>query len=153
MIAETRPNDWDELAARLLDHLDAGTTDSADGPFTVAVTDYLDDDPLGTSRSTASSGAPRSSSRSTAHLPTPGSYRVVELAGMPVLTVRQADGGVKAFINVCRHRGAQVVGARMRRGPPVHLPVPRVELRHDRRPGGRVGAVDVRRARHATRAA
>ena len=42
MIAETRPNDWDELAARLLAHLDAGTTDSADAPFTVAVSDYVD---------------------------------------------------------------------------------------------------------------
>jgi len=43
MIPETRPNDWDELAFRLLTHLDAGTTDSADGVRAVPVTDYLDE--------------------------------------------------------------------------------------------------------------
>src|SRR4051812_38924306 len=37
-----RPNDWDELAARLLAHADAGTTDSAEGSCTVSVTDYAD---------------------------------------------------------------------------------------------------------------
>jgi hypothetical protein len=37
-------NDWGDVVARLLDHLDAGTTDSAASPFTVAVADYLDAD-------------------------------------------------------------------------------------------------------------
>jgi hypothetical protein len=38
----SRPNDWDDLAARLLAHVEAGTTDSADGSCTVRVTDYAD---------------------------------------------------------------------------------------------------------------
>jgi nitrite reductase/ring-hydroxylating ferredoxin subunit len=47
----------------------------------------------------------------TAHVPSPGTYRAFELAGVPVLTVRQADGGVKVFLNACRHRGAEVVAS------------------------------------------
>ncbi|RXM07774.1 Rieske (2Fe-2S) protein, partial [Citrobacter sp. AAK_AS5] len=32
-----------------------------------------------------------------------------EVAGVPLLVVRQEDGTVRAFANVCRHRGARVV--------------------------------------------
>jgi phenylpropionate dioxygenase-like ring-hydroxylating dioxygenase large terminal subunit len=39
----------------------------------------------------------------------PGAYRSIEAAGVPVLLVRAADGGVRAFLNVCSHRGAIVV--------------------------------------------
>ena len=41
-MAETRPNDWDEVAARLLAHAEAGTTDSAPAPCSVPVADYAD---------------------------------------------------------------------------------------------------------------
>jgi nitrite reductase/ring-hydroxylating ferredoxin subunit len=42
-------------------------------------------------------------------LPRPGDYRTLEVAGVPVLIARGADGGVRAFLNSCAHRGAQVV--------------------------------------------
>jgi len=41
--------------------------------------------------------------------PEPGSYRVFDMAGMPVLLVRGADDVYRAFFNACRHRGAPVV--------------------------------------------
>jgi nitrite reductase/ring-hydroxylating ferredoxin subunit len=41
-------------------------------------------------------------------LPTPGDYLTDDLAGVPVLVVRQADGSVRAFLNVCRHRASKV---------------------------------------------
>ncbi len=28
--------------------------------------------------------------------------------GVPILVIRQADGGIKAFLDVCRHRGGHV---------------------------------------------
>lgn len=43
----------------------------------------------------------------------PGMYATTELAGVPVLIVRGEDGVLRAFLNVCRHRGcvlAQGVG-------------------------------------------
>src|SRR5258707_1553550 len=38
----------------------------------------------------------------------PGDYVAEDVAGMPVLMTRGADGEVRAFANICRHRGAPV---------------------------------------------
>ncbi|MBR9827026.1 MAG: Rieske 2Fe-2S domain-containing protein [Alphaproteobacteria bacterium] len=40
----------------------------------------------------------------------PGSYLTVSLVGTPVLVARNKAGEVNAFVNVCRHRGARLVG-------------------------------------------
>jgi nitrite reductase/ring-hydroxylating ferredoxin subunit len=107
-MAETRPNDWDDVAARLLAHADAGTTDSAPCTYTVAVGDYADPGRWGREVDVLFRRSPVVVALS-AHIPAAGNYRAVEMAGLPVVTVRQPDGGVKVFANVCRHRGAQVV--------------------------------------------
>lgn len=44
-----------------------------------------------------------------AQLPGRGDVRPVTVAGQPLLLVRTATGGLKAFHNVCRHRGMQLV--------------------------------------------
>jgi nitrite reductase/ring-hydroxylating ferredoxin subunit len=44
-----------------------------------------------------------------AELPQPGDYRAVTAAGVPVLIVRGAGGALRAFVNTCSHRGAQLV--------------------------------------------
>jgi phenylpropionate dioxygenase-like ring-hydroxylating dioxygenase large terminal subunit len=41
-------------------------------------------------------------------LPNPGDFLAEEIAGVPVLLVRGRDGTVRAFANICRHRGAPV---------------------------------------------
>jgi phenylpropionate dioxygenase-like ring-hydroxylating dioxygenase large terminal subunit len=38
----------------------------------------------------------------------PGAFRADDYAGVPILMARAADGKLRAFINVCRHRGAKV---------------------------------------------
>lgn len=43
-------------------------------------------------------------------LPEPGSFLARQFAGRPVLLVRGEDGVARAFYNVCRHRGAELVG-------------------------------------------
>ncbi len=43
-------------------------------------------------------------------LPEPGSYLTMDLVGKPLLLVRDEAGQVRCFLNVCRHRGAQLVG-------------------------------------------
>ena len=40
---------------------------------------------------------------------TPGSYLVVDVAGESVLVVRTREGQLRAYYNVCRHRGCQLV--------------------------------------------
>ena len=42
-------------------------------------------------------------------IPEPGDARPVEVAGHPIVLVRGADAVVRAFHNVCRHRGAKLV--------------------------------------------
>lgn len=39
-------------------------------------------------------------------------FRTIELAGTPLIVVRGDDGGVRAFINVCSHRGGRLVSDR-----------------------------------------
>jgi Rieske 2Fe-2S family protein len=41
-------------------------------------------------------------------LPSAGDYRVIDLSGQSILLVRNRQGQLKAFYNVCRHRGAQL---------------------------------------------
>jgi Rieske 2Fe-2S family protein len=45
----------------------------------------------------------------TVDVPRPGDYVVVELDADSVIVVRQADGSIAAFHNVCRHRGSLLV--------------------------------------------
>lgn len=42
-------------------------------------------------------------------LTTPGSFVTAEIAGEPILVVRDDQGVLRAFHNVCRHRAAQVI--------------------------------------------
>jgi phenylpropionate dioxygenase-like ring-hydroxylating dioxygenase large terminal subunit len=43
-----------------------------------------------------------------AEMPKPGDYKTIEAVGMPILIVRAKDGTVRAFINSCLHRGANI---------------------------------------------
>jgi phenylpropionate dioxygenase-like ring-hydroxylating dioxygenase large terminal subunit len=44
-------------------------------------------------------------------IPLPGDYHTLDFLGEPLVAVRARDGGVKAFFNVCRHRGARLLDA------------------------------------------
>jgi len=39
----------------------------------------------------------------------PGSYFTLRVGDVPLVVVRDRDGTLRAFVNVCRHRGAEVV--------------------------------------------
>ena len=45
----------------------------------------------------------------TAEMPNPGDYKAMDVAGVPVLISRGADGAVRAFVNSCSHRGAVIM--------------------------------------------
>lgn len=44
----------------------------------------------------------------TSQIPRPGAYFTLQLGREPVLVIRGEDGQVRAFLNVCRHRGSLV---------------------------------------------
>ncbi len=43
-----------------------------------------------------------------------GSYLTVDLSGQPILILRSKDGEVRAFFNVCQHRGDILVSGQGR---------------------------------------
>ncbi len=44
----------------------------------------------------------------TAELPRTGSYLTLQIGAYPMVLVRAADGVIRAFVNVCRHRGSRL---------------------------------------------
>lgn len=44
----------------------------------------------------------------TAELPKPGAYVTLQLGAYPIVVVRGQDGEIRAFHNVCRHRGQRL---------------------------------------------
>ena len=42
-------------------------------------------------------------------IPKPGDYLTVDIAGRPLIVVRQPDGGVKVLMNRCAHKGSRLV--------------------------------------------
>jgi phenylpropionate dioxygenase-like ring-hydroxylating dioxygenase large terminal subunit len=49
-------------------------------------------------------------------LPEPGSYFACVSGGVPVVVTWDIDGELRAFLNVCRHRGSEIVSGAGRRG-------------------------------------
>ena len=63
-------------------------------------------------------------------LPNPGSFKTVQVGRESVLVVRGRDGALRAFLNVCRHRGAQLCTEDEGEvTPDPAVPVPRLDLR------------------------
>ena len=96
------------LVRRLLDHIESGTTDTADAVLEVPADSYTSPDRLAAEIDALFLGQPLVLCLSGA-LPRPGSYRAVDLCGTPVVVTRAEDGRVRAMANVCRHRGVRVV--------------------------------------------
>jgi phenylpropionate dioxygenase-like ring-hydroxylating dioxygenase large terminal subunit len=99
-----------ELAVgrRLLGHIDGRTTDLADAMFRNRVSAYSCRDRASLERGRLFRDQPIFMGLST-RLAKPGTYLAEDVAGMPVLLTRDASGEVKAFANICRHRGAPLV--------------------------------------------
>ena len=57
-----------------------------------------------------------------ADLPDTGDCFATEVAGVPLLLIRGEDAGVRAFLNICRHRGGRVFSGRGRPGRALKCP-------------------------------
>ncbi len=99
----------EELAVgkRLFGHIDARTTDLADALFRNRTINYSCRERAALERQRLFRDLPIFMGLST-RLAKPGDFVAEDVAGMPVLMTRGADGEVRAFANICRHRGAPV---------------------------------------------
>ncbi|MGH9663537.1 MAG: aromatic ring-hydroxylating oxygenase subunit alpha, partial [Bryobacteraceae bacterium] len=97
------------LCKKLLHYVDTRTTALADAPWENGVDAFTSPERLAREQQTLFRDYPILMGISS-EWAEPGQYRTDDLAGVPILMVRGNDGVLRAFLNVCRHRGAKVVG-------------------------------------------
>ena len=118
-----RRDDRVALVRRALTHLRDRTTDQAPEPMRVPVGEFLDPQVWRADLDLIFRRRPLALALS-AELRESGDYKAMEVIGLPVLIVRGFDGEVRAFLNACRHRGAQLcppgTGNRRRFRCPYH---------------------------------
>lgn len=96
------------IVKRGMAHQAAGTQDQVDGIHRVPASNYFDPARWQLEMDRIFRRLPLVMGFS-AELREPGAYRALDAAGVPVLLVRGADGAIRAFVNMCSHRGAIVV--------------------------------------------
>jgi phenylpropionate dioxygenase-like ring-hydroxylating dioxygenase large terminal subunit len=99
--------DQREQARKLFAYLDTQTTAMADTVYRNEVSDYTCRKQFARERELFFRRGPLFIGLSCL-LPQPGDYMTHDYAGVPILLVRQDDATLRAFLNVCRHRGARV---------------------------------------------
>lgn len=95
------------LVKKLLSYVDTKTTAMAEAPWRNTVSIYTDPEHAARERERLFRERPLVMGFSS-DWPAPGAFRTEDYAGVPILIVRAADGTLRAFLNVCRHRGAKV---------------------------------------------
>jgi phenylpropionate dioxygenase-like ring-hydroxylating dioxygenase large terminal subunit len=104
-----------ELARTMFSYIDKGEQARSEAPFANPVRDYICPNQAARERDLLFREHPLILGM-TADLPKPGDFFTNDFTGRPILVVRGKDGGVNAFLNVCRHRGAKLATADLAQG-------------------------------------
>ena len=96
------------LSKRVLAHLDARTTDTTSGIAHNDVAAFTCPDRLAREWERLFLGMPQYVGLS-GQIRETGDFLTNDDLGVPILVTRDKDGGARAFLNVCRHRGARLV--------------------------------------------
>ena len=97
-----------EMARRNLAHHEAGTTHRVESIARVPASNYFDAQRWQREVDLVFRRLPLALGL-TAELPEPHGYKAIEVLGMPVLLSRGGDGVVRAFVNMCSHRGSMLM--------------------------------------------
>lgn len=95
------------LTRRLVAHVCADTTDLAEEAQVEPAESFLDPERWRREREAFFRDMPQVVGFA-GQVAEPGSYLTADVLGVPVLVTRDRDGGLRAFLNVCAHRGARV---------------------------------------------
>ena len=98
-----------EIARRLRDNVDRGLPDQTDAVLSVPAMEYRDAQLWEREMQGVFLGVPLLVALS-CDIPEAGDYFSFDLAGRPLLIVRGDDGRTRTFLNICRHRGARLIG-------------------------------------------
>lgn len=99
-----------ELGRRTLALLDQKTTDMAPHVLEEPLDGYTSEEQFASERRVVFNRLPMFVGLSV-DLPEPGSWMTFDQTGTPMLVTRDGDGRVRAFLNMCQHRGVRVVDA------------------------------------------
>jgi len=97
-----------ELTRRHVEIMKSGELPLADDVFRIPVTNYFDPDRWEAEMDLIFKRLPLVLGFSV-EIPKAGDYKAMEVAGVPLILVRGRDGIVRGFVNMCSHRGAQLV--------------------------------------------
>lgn len=97
-----------EMARANAQHAAAGTVTLAEDIYRVPASHYYDKERWALEMKQVFRRLPMMLAAS-CELPEAGDYKALEAAGMPILISRGQDGEVRAYLNSCAHRGAQVM--------------------------------------------
>ncbi len=95
------------LIERILDYVEERSTDMIGETGKLPVDRYYDPERFEKERDIVFGTLPRAVGH-VSQIPGSGDFFTVEAGDQPLLVVRRADGGLNAFLNVCRHRGARL---------------------------------------------
>jgi phenylpropionate dioxygenase-like ring-hydroxylating dioxygenase large terminal subunit len=95
------------LLQRLLHHVETRTTSLAEAPCYNDVSVYTDPQHLSREQQILFTRHPILMGFAS-EWPMPGAFHTDDYAGVPILVARGRDNKLRAFLNVCRHRGAKV---------------------------------------------
>ena len=98
-----------DIIRRILDHEANGTTDTLPAVMDNPIGHYTDPDQLRQEIDVLFRQFPLAIAH-TSELAEPGDFVTHDDTGVPILATRTDGGDVKAFLNVCRHRGARLEG-------------------------------------------
>jgi phenylpropionate dioxygenase-like ring-hydroxylating dioxygenase large terminal subunit len=96
-----------DVAEILLDYFEHNKTFQTDKILTVPARSYTDPDQWRAEMDLIFKRLPLMLALS-CEMPHPGDYKAMEAVGLPILITRDKEGTVRAFLNVCAHRGALV---------------------------------------------
>ncbi|NWG90929.1 MAG: Rieske (2Fe-2S) protein, partial [Parvularculaceae bacterium] len=99
-----------KVAAAMLDYVENNKTFMTERSMTVPTRSYTDADQWGAEMELIFKRTPLMLALS-CEMPNPGDYKAMEAVGLPILITRDRDGDVRAFFNVCSHRGAPIARA------------------------------------------
>jgi phenylpropionate dioxygenase-like ring-hydroxylating dioxygenase large terminal subunit len=97
-----------DLTRTMVDMARRGATHEAEGVMDVDVSFFLDPDLFAREHKKLFRETPLLACLST-DIAEPGSFQIFEDVGVPIVVMRGKDGQVRAFLNVCPHRGARVI--------------------------------------------
>jgi phenylpropionate dioxygenase-like ring-hydroxylating dioxygenase large terminal subunit len=96
------------MAERTIAHNKAGTVHLTESVTTIPASNYFDPERWQREVDMIFKRVPLLLAM-TAELKEVNTYKAIDVVGMPVLISRGADGIARAFVNMCSHRGAQLV--------------------------------------------